>query len=500
MTAPTVRRPFDWEAAGHDFGARLGEYHAIVVAGLDPVLTGRVAIALARAQSGTRRVAVGDLFAESPPIQDLVHSDDPHGIVDSFLYGVSLTKIARPVPDAGQLYVMPSGTEPPTYDEILPNPRWHRLAAGFREMNALLVLAVPTSAPELEKLVAAMDGVVFVGDAVASQVPVARVIGSVREPIEPPVEPRQEISEAPLATARRRIPTPRSLAHLTESRSRLPALSAGLGKLWPPLRKLSPALGRLSRVQMAAAAGVALTLVAAGIAAWLAYRPLAGCTTNCRNEPDCAALAAKGTPCTPPAAKTPTIAITPASARPDSASDTSKAAAIATPPTVLTVVNPADSATGASFAVQLMAANTQAGAILKLQSDGKNLPAATFAPAIVDGTRWFKVMSGAFVTFASADSLLTRLRQRNLLKPGTGSVVRLPFAFRIDSGVPVKAVPAMVAAYADRGQPVYALQQADGTAWLLVGAYESPEQAVLYRESLPSGTQPVLVYRKGRSF
>ena len=85
MTATTTRGLFDWEAAGHDLGAKLGEYHAIVVAGLDPVITGRVAIALARAQSGARRVAVGDLFAESPPIQELVHSDDLHGIVDSFL-------------------------------------------------------------------------------------------------------------------------------------------------------------------------------------------------------------------------------------------------------------------------------------------------------------------------------------------------------------------------------------------------------------------------------
>lgn len=487
MTAPTLRRPFDWEAAGHELGERLGEYHAIVVAGLDPVVTGRVAVALARAQSGLRRVAVGDLFAESPPIQDLVNNDDPHGIVDSFLYGVSLTKIARPVPDAGQLYVMPSGTEPPSYDEILPNPRWHRLAAGFREVGALLVIAVPTSAPQLEKLVAAMDGVVFVGDAAASEVPVARVIGSVREPSElrePPREqPPQDPSEAPRAAAPRRIPTP-SFARLAESRRGLSAFSAALGKL--------------SRVQMAAVAGVVLTLVAAGIAAWLAYRPLAGSVPLARREPDCAKLAASGHPCTPPA-RTPTVAMSPDSARPDSASDTTKAPRLASaPPTVLTVSNPADSVLATSFAVQLVSENMQAGAIMKLQKDGKNLPAATFSPVIIQGVRWFKVVTGAFATAAGADSLLTRLRQQKLLRDG--SVVRLPFAFRIDSGVPAKAVPAMVAAYGERGQPVYALQQADGTAWLLVGAYESREQASLYLESLPSGTRPVLVYRKGRSF
>ena len=119
----------------------------------------------------------------------------------------------------------------------------------------------------------------------------------------------------------------------------------------------------------------------------------------------------------------------------------------------------------------------QAGAILKLQKDGKNLPAATFSPVIIQGVRWFKVVTGAFATAAGADSLLTRLRQQKLLRDG--SVVRLPFAFRIDSGVPAKAVPAMVAAYGDRGQPVYALQQADGTAWLLVGAFESPRAGLV---------------------
>src|SRR5207253_3687551 len=100
----------------------LGAYNAIVVLGSNPVATGRVAVGIARAQSGLRRVALGDLFAESPPIQALVTNDDPHGLVDSFLYGVSITKIAHQVPDAGELFVMPSGTHAPPYEESLPSP------------------------------------------------------------------------------------------------------------------------------------------------------------------------------------------------------------------------------------------------------------------------------------------------------------------------------------------------------------------------------------------
>ena len=457
-----VRRPFDWESAGRELGEKLGEYNAVVVVGLDPATTGRVAIGVARAQAAHRRVAVGDLFAESPPIQELVHSDDPHGIVDSFLYGVSLTKIAYRVPEAGQLYVMPSGTEPPSYEEILPNPRWHRLAAGFREVGALLVLAAPATAPHIEKLVAATDGAVVIGEPMDSKIPVARVIASVREP------------------RLHRTPTPGTgVARVTPAKPPLPP-----SMRFPSMRL--PSSG-VSRRRVAAFAGIGLTVLAAGVAAWLAYRPLAGSSRPSRHEPDCAKLAAAGTPCQPPARQA-TVAMTLDSARSDSSRDSSRAPVVV--PSVPQVSNPNDSAAAMSFAVQLTAANTQAGAILKWQEDRKILPAPTFSPAVVDGIRWFKEVCGAFAKSESADSLLAALRQRKLLKPGTGNIVRLPFAFRIDSGVPATAVQAMVAAYGDHGQPVYALRQTDGTAWLLVGAYESPEQAIRPASGWPSPRLP----------
>lgn len=460
MTAPSVLKGFDWENAGRDLGEKLGAYHAIVVIGLDPVVTGRVAIGLARAQAVHRRVAVGDLFAESPPIQDLVTGDDPHGLVDSLLYGVSLTRIAREVPGAGQLFVMPSGSEPPDYDEILPNPRWHRLAAGFREVSALLVLAAPAGAPHIEKLVAATDGAILVGEVVPPQVPVARIIGTVREPRPRVMSPIIGIPMVP------------------SSSSPTPAAGAAAKTRWP------------KRVVVAASAGVALTLALAALAAWLAYRPLAGADRPRRVE--CDSTRQASTPCTGPQAN---ILAVPASPR-DSAADTS---GVISAPALPAVVNPHDSLLASAFAVELMAANTQAGAIFKLQKDGKNLPAATFARVDVQGVPWFKVVSGAYVNRADADSLLANLRRRNLLQTGE-SVVKLPYAFLVDS-VPSAAVAGMVAGYADRGLPVYALRQENGKAWLLLGAYESLQQASLDIVPLKaSSIPPVLVYRKGRPF
>lgn len=440
MTATTgARTPFDWEAEGQRLGASLESYSAIVVLGLDPVATGRVALGIGRAQCDARRVAVGDLFGESPPIQALVSSDDPHGLVDSFVYGISLNRVAHLVEGTEQLFVMPSGTDVPDYEEVLPNPRWHRLASGFREVGALLVLAVPATAPRVEDLVAATDGAVLVGEFVPRKLPVARVIASVRQP-----RPETESAFVPLNR-------PRPHRRAIVIAAALLIVGAIGGGIW---------LARGSQIFGGRRSG-AHTTTAASAAGRIA------------KTDSVAAVAAAATPAVP-AANAPPL---PAAA------------------------NPTDSAQASAFAVELMAANTQTGAILKLQNDGKNLPVPTFSPILSQGSRWFKVIAGAYPDRAGADSLLVDLRRRHLLDARSGTVVRVPFAFLIDSGVPATAVPGMVATYANHGDPVYALRQSNGTAWLLAGAFESPEQAALYAESLrSSGKTPTLVYRKGRSF
>jgi hypothetical protein len=448
VTAPESRRPFDWEGAGQRLGESFDGYHAVVVAGNDPIITGRVAIGIGRAQAKHRRAAVGDLFAESQPIQDLVRSDDPHGLVDSFLYGVSLNRIAHAVPGAGELFVMPSGTEPPNYEEMLAHPRWLRVAVGFEEVGALLVLAVPASAPSLAELIDSTDGVVFVGPATVADVPATSVLGTIEAP-----RTRAEVAAAD-------GPIPR------------PAVPARVAARQP-------------RWRAASFAGLGISVTIAAIAAWLAYRPLAGGPQRLGPKPG-----------STKAAKQPTVAMTPESMARDTAIDTGSLQ-VETPE----VGNPEDSAQAAAFGVELLAANTQAGAILKLQKDGKTLPAATFAPALIQGAQWYKVIAGAFKDRVGADSLLEALRRRKVLDSGNGAVVNLPLAFLIDSGVPASAVPGMVSMYADRGQPVYALRQANGSAWLLIGAFQSPQQSLLYASSLrASGITPVLVYRKGRSF
>jgi SPOR domain len=438
MTAPATERAFDWEAAGRGLGESLNLHHSIVVVGHDPDQTGQVALGIGRAQSAHRRVSIGDLFADSPPLRQLVHDDDAHGLVEAIAYGISLTRVARPVSGSTRLFVMPSGAEPPDYEEMFASPRWARLSDEFRKADSLLIIAAPATARGVAALVASTDGVVIVGDAKPANVEASSVVAMLRE-------------AKPAAAPKERAPRPAA-----------------------PTRK---------RLRVATVPGIAALALIVVLVGWLAYRPLAGGPARLGRKPDTVNHRVIPAP----------IAVQPAN--PADAVDTT---AIDTP---FLVLNPADSTSGAAWGVELVSANTPSGAILKLQQDGKNVPTETFSPAQVQGATWYKVISGAYSERAQADSLLRFLRQRKLLDRSSGTVVRLPFAFLIDSGLPPSAVPQMISMWGVRGQPAYALQQANGSAWLLVGAYESVSQSALAVSSLRSaGIKPVLVYRKGRSY
>ena len=431
---------FDWEAEGVRLGATLDGFHALLVIGTDVEATARVAIGIGRAQAGRRRVAVGDLLGEAAPIQSLVTSDDPHGIVDSFVYGVSLNRIASAVAGEPDLYVMPTGTEPVDAAEMFPNGRWRRLASGFREMGALLVLAARADAPGIEALAAQLDGAILVGDVVPRSLPVAAVVGSVRRPA--PQSPAATTVVLPAGmTAVETLPTSRRL---------------------PPARMLQ---------------GIAAALVLAAVGVWVASRPFGSGRGPAPSKPD--------------PTDTPAALIAGMSDSGGAAADSARVIPV--------VANPADSAQAAAYAVELLATNTLAGAAARVREEGGRVPASTFTPAIVDGAAWYKVVAGAYPTQPPADSLLAQLRQRGQLDERSGSVVRLPYAFLVHSAVAPANVQGLLNAYRDLGQPVYALLQPDGTLNVYAGAFESPAQATLLMESVrAAGITPTLVFRTGR--
>ena len=456
----------DWLAEGRELGLTLDQCHAIVVVGADPVATAQVALGIGRAQSERRRVAVGDLIGDAPPLASLVPDEDVHGLVDSFLYGVSLNRVAYPVAGERELFVMPSGTSPIDYEELFLNPRWRRLATGFREVGALLVLAAPAHAPHLRHLVDATDGAVLVGDEVPGALPVAQSLAWIRQRKSAPItvaEPLQP--EGPAAI---------DVAPLPELARRLP---------WP-----------------AWAAGIVLTLSLLGAGVWFWQRPFAS------DRPPRHGVAG-----TSPVVATVTggALATDSAVRADSArrelaarDSAARAANLAVAEDsfpVFAPVNAADSVNASAYAVLLENTNGLAGAILQLNEKFAGLPATSYGLSL--RTRLFELVAGAYPTKAGADSLLQDLRARKVLPLGGGSVTSLPYAFMVQANVAAAEMPARLKRASARALPVYALRQTNGTANLYFGAYESPQQAALAVPAVrKAGLAPSLVYRIGRVF
>jgi hypothetical protein len=434
---------FDWETEGRRLGAALDHCHAIVVMGEDEASTAKVAVGVGRAQAGHRRVVVGDLLGGAAPIQALLQHDDPHGLFDSFEYGISLGKITHEVHGAGRLAVVPSGIGPIDYPRLLADRRWPRLAETFRQTGGLLILAAPSDAPGIDRLVAVTDGAVLVGDTRPAHVPTPRVLRTIREP-------RPRIS----ASARRSG-----------------AAVAATVRSWYQRRLIG------------AVAGVGLTLVLAGFGVWIAQRPLDHSIPGPINPPTDSAQTAAA------------VVGAGASMIAGGAVAGAARAPMAGP------ANPRDSARAAAWSVELKSFATQAGAVMELEAQQSVLPAATFAPMVDGDVRWFPLIGGAYTDSAGAAGLLALLRRHGMLRTNWGQVKRRPLALMIQSQVPADSAGDAVATYVERGIPAYALQQSDGSATLYAGAFETPEQARLLAESLrASGLAPTLVYRIGRVF
>jgi hypothetical protein len=457
----SATRTIDWTEEGRRIGVTLDAFHAVIVVGVDPVATAETALGIARVQAVHRRVAVGDLLGEAPPLQSLVTGDDLHGLVDSFLFGVSLSRIAQQVPDAGELFIMPTGTSPLDYDELFTNTRWRRLIAGFREVGALLIIAAPADAPHVHDLVDVSDGVVIVGDVVPPEVSVAQSLAWVRpRRIAPAAVVESTATEA--APAPTPAPEPSTLPDDGSKRPR-----------W-----LIPT--------------VLLVLLAIALF-WGAGR-IGERRARERAAADSAArVAAERVRITDSIARVRRDSIVR-----DSVDRLANGAAADSFP-VFAPANPGDSATAAGFAVLLSKYNTKSGAILDLNGRFARLPAATYG--IESPSRFYQNLAGAFVTRAGAESLLTQLRMRRTLAQGFGSVDNFPYAFLVDSAVPARVVTPRLARYAARGLPVYGLRQPNGSVRLYYGAYTNPEQAALAVPAVrDAGIRPLLVYRIGRVF
>lgn len=470
-----------WLAEGRTLGESLRRFTCIVVVGGDQDATAEVALGIAEAQAAHRRVVLGDLFGDATPFAALRGDDDHHGLVDAFDYGISLTRVLRPVAGNDRLHFAPTGSDVPDYDVLLGHPRWTQLIGAFAESEQLLIIALPVDARRLQELVARTDGAVLVDSVAPPGLEPSRVIASLRP--KPALLPRASAPALPAVVAGppppRRVsrpvapvPAPRPSGVASPPRRPTRAADAGPARPQPPQRQT----GAFVALAKPVGAGAALSILAALLIFWLVNRPLADRAGG---------IDSTGAP----AAEL--LAADPAIQRP------------APPSADPNLVDPADSG-AAVYAVQIMAANTQAGAILKVQEDSRLMPAATFAPVEIQGRTWYKVLTGAYTTRGGADSLLSALRTGGLLDSlSPGVVVRVPFAVRIDSIPKSATVSEYLKGLRDgRRLPAYALDQENGWVCVFVGAFETRSQADSYAERLRAQgiSAAELAFRKGRMF
>jgi hypothetical protein len=167
------------------------------------------------------------------------------------------------------------------------------------------------------------------------------------------------------------------------------------------------------------------------------------------------------------------------------------------------VVNPADSARATRFTVELVAANTLAGANSRLAMRGVELPAPTLAPVLVGsaGHTWYRALAGAWRERSDAEDFLRTLRQRGVMPAEMGRVLAAPYAVLLARGLSTAEVAEAMAEWEARGIRAYGLVQTDGSVRLFAGAFETADQAALLATSLRDlGIAPQLAYRTGRMF
>lgn len=478
-----------WEMNGRRLSPLLDGICSVVVASTDDAVSASTALGVARAQGLRRRVAVADLLGEAPAIEALLTGDDPHGIADSFLYGVSLNKIARPMAGTDNVFLMPSGTEEVAHGSVYANERWRRLAAGFHQVGALLIVVANPATPGFAALCGYVGALMPVGSTAFPTPPGV--------PLVAPPAPAPAQKATPLFV----MPAESEYAREMEENDR------------PNRRRLVLAI-------VGVIVGVIVAIAVAAGVFWpqIVARLPASVAALVRSQPPITDTAAVVVPPTPTDSSVGAGSVGADSVRADSVrADRARADSVrrervrldsiaavmslrdslarVKPP--LRVLNPGDSVSASRYAVYFATANTRAAAMPDVRVQA--LDAVALSPVADGNELWFRVTVGASTSRAQAESLLVKLRAQRVV--GQGSVVSVPFAILLERSVAPSSVPARLAELRKRGIMAYALLQFSGFAQVYTGAFESPTQAIPLADSLRAmRVTPLLVYRTGRAF
>lgn len=398
---------------------------------------------VARSAAATsHRVALVDLSVQRPVLESGAVRTSEEGIVDAFVYDASLTRIAQPQ-DVPGLHFLGVGSPTVRPQEIWGNPRWEKLANGFKSQGALLLLFVPPQA--VPHLALRPDGlIVLAPEGLDPAGPMFHglekwlnegvpLLGVLTEDTPAPPEPSTEPTAEPDTT-----PTHRARS---------------TGTRW------NPATWNVGTRRWVFGMVVMVGLVAG---AWAVIRN--GGTTSLP--------AAEPSP--PPAA------VSDDAAQPE-------------PPTA------AAAADSLFYSIQVAAFNTWDRALQHATDlESASLPAAV-TPVRLGSAVWYRVLMGALLTSTHADSALRGLWADGLVEADQGTILRTPQAF--DLGMWESAAQARdeAARLRAEGIPAYTLAAPLGTR-ILVGAFENPDQAAVIQSLLTgAGLTVTLTTRTGNA-
>jgi cell division septation protein DedD len=412
-----------------------------------------------------RRVALVDCYVDGPWLHGVAGEPNGDGIVDVFEYGASLSRIARAQPEPS-LFFVPAGTLSVDPVAMMANPRWARLAAGFRHEDATMLLFLPPEsvgavAAELDGLVALAPDGAEAGLAATPEIQAAvdrgvRLVATVTDAggIEVVGESRPAAAQRGERTEEREDVSLGAPAADEESPSDVEPLPAPpLPPTPPPAPVLRP---RWRPVSAPSPRGrwVVLGLVLLG-AAGLATSSLVRLRPRSAPQGPRPAPAAASAP-------VPSTAALPSPAP--------SLRAPAPPPAAAT----ADSL---PFAVQI-SAWTRFGQAL---ADGDRLAArgvpSMIAPIRIRQRLWYRVYAGPAATRGTADSLLKAVQAARLDASHKASVARVPLSFTLGSFPTVSAARSAARRLRSRGIATFLLRRRDGAVVLLAGAYASAGQA-----------------------
>ncbi|MBX3133416.1 MAG: SPOR domain-containing protein [Gemmatimonadaceae bacterium] len=430
-----------WTEEGRRTAPALADIAAALVIGRDPEAAAAVALGIAAGCAHERRVAVADLVGGLPALTPL---DDQPGLLECLRDGEPVSGIGQPWGEVEGVYLLPSGRGPIAERWVFESARWERLVAGFREVDALLLLVAPAAAPGLSELVERVDGVIAV-DLPPAEVRAWPIIATVDHP-EPELPP---IAVTPRPGAQAAVPGARNGG-----------------------RRGGRRIGRW------VVGGLALVIAAT--VAWMRGPGASGTAGDASGDAAVAedSLAGAAAPATPPSAPA------------------AREVRLGPP------VNPGDSVSARRWSVELVAANTPEGANSRLVWEGDPLPVPTIAPVVLraGSAPWYRVVVGAWESRADAERWLQTQRALGLIRPAMGRVLETPFALQLAAG-PLDEVETRRAEWTGGEVQPYLLRQDDGHARVLVGAFETASQALWFAATLRErGLEPQLAYRTGRTF